>query len=478
MEWVYGRHLSDLNPMEAMQMTYMSCEAVTAGLVLTGLVHADPHEGNIMLADDGRLIFLDFGLMSRVDDNIMEAFASGILCVLNQNYEGLVQSFVDTGFVGSPLEWRPEEAAPWQRTHPDGEPVQVMADELRTRMEAMPGGQSCFGAMSTVLSDMGYFWQMYTPPYVILLIRTFLTLEGIAAKVDPKFNIYEVALPWAVERALSPFTKTGAQTLRSSLLTAENELQWDRVETFVEQQRAEADEKAEDSDSPSTSSSNEPLSARARLMAKESSTKLDDSVAGEAAAAQAAHAASPVDSLRKVLGSQQGSTLRRIARDFDSTHFMLLLGSPSARPLRKLAVSKLESSANEAIKRRASQILRRAKLGRSFAGVGGKVTTTNLAIAKPKSSSSESIEATPWPESAESSKIKQRTSDRAKKAVWILLRGHLQRQVAAGWRGLAAVSTLMLVVVRIVAAALIRTFASMVTSMSSKMRKEWKPKAC
>ena len=59
-------------------MTYMSCEAVTAGLVLTGLVHADPHEGNIMLADDGRLVFLDFGLMSRVDANIMEAFAPGI----------------------------------------------------------------------------------------------------------------------------------------------------------------------------------------------------------------------------------------------------------------------------------------------------------------------------------------------------------------------------------------------------------------
>ena len=75
---VHGRHLKDLNPEEAMRMTYMSCEAVTAGLVLTGLVHADPHEGNIMLADDGRLVFLDFGLMSRVDDNIMEAFASGI----------------------------------------------------------------------------------------------------------------------------------------------------------------------------------------------------------------------------------------------------------------------------------------------------------------------------------------------------------------------------------------------------------------
>ena len=39
MEWVYGRHLSDLSPEEAMRMTYMSVEAVTAGLVLTGKVY-------------------------------------------------------------------------------------------------------------------------------------------------------------------------------------------------------------------------------------------------------------------------------------------------------------------------------------------------------------------------------------------------------------------------------------------------------
>ena len=144
-------------------MTYMSCEAVTAGLVLTGLVHADPHEGNIMLADDGRLVFLDFGLMSNVDESIMEAFASGIQCVLSKDYVGLVQAFIDTGFVGSPIEWREKEADPWQLTHPDGDTTTVMAKELKERMEACPGGGSRFGALSIVLGDMGFFWQMYTP---------------------------------------------------------------------------------------------------------------------------------------------------------------------------------------------------------------------------------------------------------------------------------------------------------------------------
>ena len=58
-----------------------------------------------------------------------------------------------------------------------------MAKELEERMEACAGGGSRFGALSVVLADMGFFWQMYTPPYIILLIRTFLTLEGIAGQV-------------------------------------------------------------------------------------------------------------------------------------------------------------------------------------------------------------------------------------------------------------------------------------------------------
>tara|TARA_B100000513_G_scaffold171820_1_gene87808 strand:- start:315 stop:782 length:468 start_codon:yes stop_codon:yes gene_type:complete len=97
------RHLSHLTPEQGLEMTAMACEAVTASLVLTGLVHADPHEGNVMLGDDGSLVFLDFGLMSRVEPQIMEAFAFGIQSVISRDYDGLVEAFIATGFVGSPI---------------------------------------------------------------------------------------------------------------------------------------------------------------------------------------------------------------------------------------------------------------------------------------------------------------------------------------------------------------------------------------
>lgn len=425
-------------------MTYMSCEAVTAGLVLTGLVHADPHEGNLMLADDGRLVFLDFGLMSSVDESVMEAFASGIQCVLSKDYLGLVQAFIGTGFVGSPIEWRPRDGAPWQRTHPDGDTSQVMAKELRERMEACPGGGSRFGALSIVLGDMGIFWQMYTPPYVILLIRTFLTLEGIASQVDPSFNIYEVALPWAVQRALSPATPSGVQALRNSLLTADNKFQWQRVDTLIEQQQAQQREERESRERAAQQAAAETAdreslpaagSARARLLAAEAAQADVDLARRSADAdAQSQQASTPLDSLTTVLGSASGVTLRRIARDIDSTELLLRLASPSARPARRLAVQKLASAVQQSVGRRVGEVAPAARARAEGA-------------------------TQPWPRSEHASLREKRHSTRARAVTVALLRSHLRRLACSGWRGAAAVCALSFVVMRVGLAALMRAAA-------------------
>lgn len=300
-EWVYGRHLKDLSKDEQLRMCAMAVEAVTAGLVLTGYVHADPHEGNMMLDDNGRLVFLDFGLMSTVEGDIMEAFACGIQAVLNRDWKGLTDAFFATGFFGDPLMYRVTPQSPWG----PGERAKA-TEELAMRMQKTEGGQSRFGALSTVLFEMSDRWEMFTPPYILLLIRTFLTLEGVAGQVDPSFNIYEAALPWAVQRALSPSTADGAQTLRSTLLTEDNKLQWQRFEQLVEESAPDQQQKS--------------VGTKDRSGATGSVT--------------------PMDSFKTVLGSREGAPLRRIARDVDSLEVILKLAclkSPSSRKMRKLA---------------------------------------------------------------------------------------------------------------------------------------------
>merc|ERR1719343_1688777 len=98
-----------------------------------------------------------------------------------------------------------------------------LTEDLAKAMLETEGGTSRFGALATVLNiKLSPNWLLFTPPYILLLIRTFLTLEGIAAKVDPEFNIYEMAMPWAIRRSLSPNTAEGIETLRSTLLTKDN----------------------------------------------------------------------------------------------------------------------------------------------------------------------------------------------------------------------------------------------------------------
>lgn len=256
--------------------------------------------------------------------------------------------------------------------------------------------------------------------------------------MDPSFNIYEVALPWALQRALSPSTASGAETLRSSILTRNNKFQWARVEEMLQQQLGEQKKAA--AAAGADGAQPEAASGRARLLSGLASAEatVDPALAAAGAAAQAAQAATPLDSLRTVLGSARGSQLRRIARDLDSTELMLKLLSPEARPARRLAVDKLSEALANTLASTTKAALRRLT-GRA---VPPAVSPAPAQLA--------------WPTSDESLRLEARFASRARSTGGLLLRAHVGRQLAAGWRGAAAVGALSFVIARVAIAAVAR----------------------
>ena len=50
-------------------------------VTITGLYHADPHRGNVLLTEDGRLALLDFGLLGRLDDDTRTSLALLLLAI-------------------------------------------------------------------------------------------------------------------------------------------------------------------------------------------------------------------------------------------------------------------------------------------------------------------------------------------------------------------------------------------------------------
>jgi len=300
-EWIPGRHLEDLSKEEGLAMTRMAVEACTASIVLTGFVHADPHEGNLMLHDDGRVVFLDFGLMSNVDVAVMEGFARGIQGLLSEQWSALTEAFVDIGFVNNPIMHRNGLNEKWRSDPKFGLPE--LTDELAVAMQSTEGGVSRFGALATVLNkEISPRWLVFTPPYVLLLIRTFLTLEGIAATVDPDFNIYEMSMPWAVRRSLSPSTTKGIDVFRATLLTEDNKIQWQRL-----------------IDMTNINSKNDIELSQVNLSnEKQSTSSIDRNEAMK-------------NALNSLLGTTDGKALRQALNDLDSADLLMKLASNDGR---------------------------------------------------------------------------------------------------------------------------------------------------
>ena len=64
-EWIDGEPMKNLGGDDQLKMVQMGVECSSAQLFRTGLVHADPHEGNLLYTDTGKLALLDFGLVCR-----------------------------------------------------------------------------------------------------------------------------------------------------------------------------------------------------------------------------------------------------------------------------------------------------------------------------------------------------------------------------------------------------------------------------
>ena len=66
MSWVEGEKLSESTASNVKQLCTILLNCYLIQLLETGFLHADPHPGNLMRTPDGRLVILDFGLMTEV----------------------------------------------------------------------------------------------------------------------------------------------------------------------------------------------------------------------------------------------------------------------------------------------------------------------------------------------------------------------------------------------------------------------------
>ncbi|CAI8326429.1 MAG: putative protein kinase UbiB [Rhodospirillaceae bacterium] len=153
-----------------------------------GFFHGDQHAGNMFIDAEGKVVFVDFGIVGRLDWKGRVFLADLMNFLLEGDYDGLARRYAEEGYL-------PRSAS-----------TQAFALALRSVAEPIvnqPLERVSFARLLGQLLAMGRTFDMSLQPDLFLLQKNMLMAEGIARSLSPDINIWDIARPlvrdWMIE---------------------------------------------------------------------------------------------------------------------------------------------------------------------------------------------------------------------------------------------------------------------------------------
>jgi ubiquinone biosynthesis protein len=192
---------------QALARTLLSC--LLRQIMLGGVFHADPHPGNILLLDDGRLALLDFGSVGRLDALLRSALQQFLLAIDRGDPAGLYDALLE-------IVVRPDDIDEQRLQRALG---RFMARHLNpgAALDLNPGA-ALDVEMFTDLFRLVASYGLTVPPEIAAVFRALATLEATLAQLAPGFDIV------AESRAFATAQLTGQLQPTSLRQAASDEL--------------------------------------------------------------------------------------------------------------------------------------------------------------------------------------------------------------------------------------------------------------
>jgi len=204
-------------------------------LLDTGVMHADPHGGNLLKVQVGNsgkksLAYLDFGLLATIPSPVRDALVCAVAqLIFEKDVEAVASLFGELDLLPAEVMDNPVERAA------------LTAALTKTMGEILeyPSGGNLFSPSSSNTNNKGSIpektniptlrfdklldgltrlvprFKFQLPPYFINNARALGTLEGIARSLDPEFNCLQLMYPYALYRLMK--NPTGSPVVESTL---------------------------------------------------------------------------------------------------------------------------------------------------------------------------------------------------------------------------------------------------------------------
>lgn len=177
MELIEGYEVTDLidHEIEGIDNTAVAqygTQSYLKQVLIDGFFHADPHPGNLFVTCDGKLCYIDFGMMGVVNDEFRSNFSQLILLLLGGNSHHLINQLIYMKII-----------TPEQNTDEFKEDVEDLLNAyIGVEMDEMGG---IFDDLMNVMIKNN----IILPREFVMIGRGLILIEEAGEKLDPHFNL-------------------------------------------------------------------------------------------------------------------------------------------------------------------------------------------------------------------------------------------------------------------------------------------------
>ncbi|PIA47954.1 hypothetical protein AQUCO_01400508v1 [Aquilegia coerulea] len=230
MEYVPGIKINRIKALDQLgvdrqRLGRYAVESYLEQILSHGFFHADPHPGNIAVDDfnGGRLIFYDFGMMGSISPNIREGLLETFYGVYEKDPDKVLQSMIQMGVLvptGDMTAVRRtaqfflnsfEERLAAQRKEREMANKDLGFKKPLSKEEKMAKKKQRLAAIGEDLLSIAANQPFRFPATFTFVVRAFSVLDGIGKGLDPRFDITEIAKPYALE--LLKFREAGVEVI-------------------------------------------------------------------------------------------------------------------------------------------------------------------------------------------------------------------------------------------------------------------------
>jgi len=164
-------------------IAHVGSEAIMHMVLVDGFFHADPHLGNMLCMPGNKLALIDFGMVGRLSDVRREQIVKLLFALVKKNAVKVVEILLD---------WVPDKEL-------DEESLTIEIDAFLDHYHGRTLQQLHFAALLNDLTAILREHELILPPDLALLFKTLISLDGVGRKLDPEFNIVEIATPFIMQ---------------------------------------------------------------------------------------------------------------------------------------------------------------------------------------------------------------------------------------------------------------------------------------